>query len=409
MSYSQGYRDKVVIPDKYNTGITISEKELISSDAIDVSTYITKDTQKAYGTVYENILFTGQTTFKTEGCLGITFKNCKFEAKDSESYALIINGTWNNDLYLNFINCEFDGFKSAAVQPQSNTKYLNCKFHNMGADGGKVTSNGGYENCYFYDIGTIDGTHADGIQTTTANEGFYIKNCRFDVVKNGNSGIFFYQEADSKDAVIKDVLINGGNYSIYLGYKYPENNDCTITNLIVENVKIGSGYQYGAFNCNDNNYSSLYSNGNISDQDKLFISSVTYNNGKIKLHVSNYTSTERKLIIKTDKVLEEVNISAHPSYVESQSLSMDNLPIDLEYEIDGNWLVCYDESESNENQIRYVDFLDSASSVPELFKLICDTIRYKKSSNDLILHRNIPAEINSIKETECEDGNEVEY
>lgn len=413
MSYSQGYRDKVVIPDKYNTGITISEDELISAEtAIGLNTYITYSTQKTYGTIYENILFTGQTCFKTANAAGITFKNCKFKANNSEAYALIISGEWRDDLYWNFINCEFDGFKSAAVQPQTNTKYVNCKFHNLGADGGKVTSNGGYENCYFYDIGYVDGAHADGIQTTIVNKNFYIKNCRFDVVKNGNSGIFFWQEADSENAVIKDVLINGGNYSVYLGYKYPEKNDCTITNLNVENVKIGSGYQYGAFNCNDNNYSSLYSDGNISDQTKLFVSSTSYNDGKIKLHVSNYTSAERKLVIKTDKVSKEVNIPAHPSYAESQSLSMDDLPIDLEYEVDGNWLVCYDGSESDENQIRYVDFLNSASSITELFKLICDAIRDKKLSTDLIPHTSIPAEIRSINtssSTEYDNGNEVEY
>lgn len=328
--------------------------------ALGIDGYITKDTQTEHGTDYENILFVGQTVFKTADASGMTFKNCKFKAKDSEPYALAISGNWSNDLYLNFVNCDFEGFASAAVQPQTNTKYTNCVFHNMGADGGKVTSNGGYENCYFYNIGTTDGTHADGVQTTIENENFYIKNCRFDVVKNGNSGIFFYQEGNSKNAIIKDVLINGGNYSIYLGYKYPDKNDCQISDLTVENVKVGNAHQYGAFSCNAKKYSYLYDKGYISDQTELFVSSTSYDNGKIKLHVSNYTSGERTLVVKTDKITKEIAIPAHPSYSESQSLALSDLPIDLEYEVEGKWLTCYDTSESEDNQIRHVDYSDQA-------------------------------------------------
>ena len=168
MNYKERYRDIVIIPDKYNTGITIDENDLIP--AIDAfpsfNGYITSQFQSSYGSEYEGILFTNQTSFKTANTSGIIFKNCKFKAVETSPYALNLSGTWNDDLYWKFINCEFDGYSSAAVQPQNNTTFINCKFHNLGSDGGKVTSNGGYENCYFYDIGNTDGSHADGIQTT---------------------------------------------------------------------------------------------------------------------------------------------------------------------------------------------------------------------------------------------------
>lgn len=360
-----------------------------ANTALGIDGYITKDTQTEHGIVYENMLFLGQTVFKTAGASGMTFQNCKFKAENAEPYALIISGDWSSDLYFNFVNCEFEGFSSAAVQPQSNTKYTGCVFHNMGADGGKATSNGGYENCYFYDIGTTDGTHADGIQTTIANKGFYIKNCRFDVVKNGNSGIFFYQEADSKDAVIKDVIINGGNYSVYLGYKYPEKNDCSITGLSVENVKVGSASQYGAFSCNAKKYSYLYDKGYISDQNELFVSSTSYSDGKIKFHVSNYTASERTLVVKTDKVTKEFVIPAHPSHTAAQSLSMSDLPIDLEYEVEGSWITCYDSSESEDNQIRHADYSDGVVTfgyrdkvvIPDKYNTGCDESKLVSKSD----------------------------
>lgn len=397
MGYTQGYRDIVVIPDKFNTGLTIDENKLIpTSEAFpNWDGYFTSAFQVNYGTEYENILFENQMSFKSSCPSGVTFKNCKFTT-NSNAYALIVSGTWNDNLYWNFINCEFEGFTSAAVQPQHRTKFINCKFHNLGSDGGKVTSYGGYENCYFYDIGHKDSAHADGIQTTGENNDFYIKNCRFDIVQNGNAGIFFIQEANSDNAVIKDVLINGGNYSFYLGRKDTTNTNYGITNLSMDNIKIGDIYHFGKTNCNMEEYIDTIKNA-VSDQDKLFVSSVFQNNGKIRLYVTNYTLTERKLIVRTDKGVNEFMIPAHPSWDDSQLLTMNELPVDLAYEVDGNYVICYDTAISEENQIRYATFETDTITIQKLFKQICDAIREKEGTTDLINHLDIPQRILNLK------------
>ena len=83
MIHKANYRDKVVIPDKFNTGIQIPESSLVPISTLVPSWdgYITSQVISALGSnVIEGVLFRGQTTFKTSTGQGITFKNCKFSA-----------------------------------------------------------------------------------------------------------------------------------------------------------------------------------------------------------------------------------------------------------------------------------------------------------------------------------------
>lgn len=397
MIHELGYRDKVIIPDKYNTGVE-NESALIPVaqkfpgwDGYMTATTITSNG----GYVFENIIFTNTIAIKASQIShALYFKNCKFDG--ATSYAVSNSGDWNNSMELFFDHCEFSGYTSAAVKPFDKTIFRNCKIHHMPSDGLKGgLSNGGFENCYIYDIGYNNPeAHADGVQTTGGNTNLYIKNCRFDVPTTkdnvGNAGIFFVQEYDSVDAEIKDILINGGNYSLYIGIK--EEKTATIIGLTGSNIKIGASYAYGRANITDAQYQNWNSNGTITDQDKLFASSVfTGANGKIKVIVSNYTESARTLILVSDKETQTYTVPAHPTSEQLSNLTFADLPYDLEYEIEGNYVICYDGSISDVNEIRF-----AYATVKQLFSDIADAVRSKTGSQDLIPRQSLPEEISNM-------------
>lgn len=385
-THTIGYRDKVVIPDKYNTGARVSTFTDKTS-----MVYIEKSSPRTYNGCH----FKGQLVVKF-GSAYITdalyFKDCKFT--NGGSYCMTIMNAdiqlETNELY--FENCEFDGFDSCCVSPGFKRMYFkNCKIHNSKGDGGKGFYHGGYENCYFYDIGKSSGAHADGIQTTAELNGFYMKNCRMDVVTTtenvGNAGLFFIQEHDATNVVVKDLMMNGGNYTFYIGTKEGVSPTPVLTNVTGENIKIGAAYTYGKFNASSQ-FENWATNGTVTDQDKLFVSSVYKGtNGKIKVHVTNYTLGARTLVMVSDE--ETVTETIPACY--SSGHTFDDYPFDLEYEIDGNYVTCYDTSVSAENQIRF-----QYCSVNELFGDIADAVRAKRGTSDDIYRVDLPYEISQI-------------
>lgn len=401
MGYTYGYRDNVIIPDKYNTGCRgelTSMADFFGSYYKEGSTmYITSSLQNALGTVYENIDFTSVVNLNKTNLRPMTFRNCRFNI--TATYAVNTGSNFlTNDIEVVFENCEFSGQTSACVQPTAKFKMINCKIHDMGSDGGKVFDNGLYENCYFYNIGMTDGAHADGIQITGTNNNFSIINCRFDVPSytgySSNSGIFFVLEGDSYNSVIKDCVMTGGNYTFYYGRKDIESS-VAIEGNVVNNIIIGCSYRYGILNDNSNSFD----HNEVKAADKLFVSSVYKENGKIKLLVTNYTNTEKVLKLVTDSGITSVTIPACPLCNDGLAYTtLSDFPFDIEIEVDGNYVVCYDTEISEENQIRYVTFVeDNSITVPKLFKQICDAIREKNGKSGLIKHTDIPQEINSIK------------
>lgn len=402
MIHELGYRDKVIIPDKYNTGpvagtVFISANEYLHDPSTYI--YIGGKTISDYGDTFENLRFTHTVVFKKgTGQINqpVYFKNCLFDA-EFDTYCFSTNGTGGDSQFkLIFDHCEFKRFGSAANQPGGTQIFTNCKIHTSHGDGGKGSiDNGGFENCYFYDLGyDSPSAHADGIQTTGGNTNFYIKNCRFDVPVTqdnvSNAGIFFVQEYDSVNAEIKDILINGGNYSLYIGIK--EGKTATITGLTGSNIKIGASYTYGRASITDAQYQNWNSNGTITNQDKLFVSSVFMGaNGKIKVIVSNYTESARTLILVSDKETQTYTVPAHPTSEQLSNLTFDDLPYDLEYEVEGNYVICYDGSISDANEIRF-----AYATVSQLFSDIADAVRTKTGSQDLIPRQGLPKEISSI-------------
>ena len=389
-THTIGYRDKVVIPDKYNTGPRVSSFTDKTS-----MVYIGKNDPRSYTGCH----FKGQLAVKF-GSAYITdalyFTDCLFT--NGGTYCLSASNPSlqleTNAIY--FENCEFYGFNSACVSPQIRRMYFkNCKMHKSGGDGGKGFLHGGYENCYFYDIGRSDGAHADGIQTTAGLNGFYMKNCRMDVPSTsesvGNAGLFFIQEADATDVVVKDLMMNGGNYTFYIGTKGGIEPVPVLTNVTGENIKIGEAYTYGRFNSSAQ-FHDWITDGTVTNQDKLFVSSVYKDaSGVIKVHVTNYTLSQRTLIMVSDEETITQTIPACYSSSEGKNHTFDEFPYDLEYEIHGIYVTCYDTSISAENQIRF-----QYCSVSELFGDIADAVRSKRGISDDIYRVDLPYEISQI-------------
>ncbi|MBO7535762.1 MAG: hypothetical protein J6T34_01285 [Bacilli bacterium] len=397
MIHQANYRDKVVIPDKFNTGIQIPESSLVPITTLipSWSGYITSQVISALGSnVIEGVLFEGQTTFKTATGQGVTFINCKFVAKSSSPYAMIFNGDWSSSLYVHFINCEFSGYQSAAIQPPpSNMIVKNCKIHDMGSDGAKGGfDDGGYENCYIYKCGLSDGAHADGIQTTGSQRNFYIRNCRFDMPKTSecvsNAGLFYTQEYPAVDCEIRDVLIFGGGYAFYLGEK--EGSQGSITNLTSSNIKIGYGEHYGLFYCNDSQFSNYTSNGTITRQDKIFVSSVFKDVDGVKVVATNYTNSDRTLVCVTDVDTYTFTVPALPAYADSLQTPFADFDFDNVYTVQGTYVICYDTSVSDANEIRY-----QIVDVNTLFTSIGDAVRSQRSETEIYARTDLPYKIYS--------------
>lgn len=400
MTYTQGYRDTVVIPDKYNTGCKgelVSMADFFGSYYTEgTAFYITSALQTALGTVYENIDFSEVVNLNKKSIQSMVFRNCRFSKTAPYNVATGTNFE-SNDIEVVFENCEFLNATSASVQPSPKIRMINCKIHDVGSDGGKVFDNGSYENCYIYNIGMTDGAHADGIQVTTANSNFSIKNCRFDVETYGayvsNAALFFLLEGDCYNSIVKDCVMNGGGYTMYYGRKNPDaETPVALENNTVENIVVGCGYHFQKLNDN----SDSFDHSEVKDAEKLFVSSVYQEDGKIKLLATNYTASEKVLVVVTNKETKQVTIPKCPSYEEGRLLtSISDFPFDVEVEVSGNYVVCYDTEVSEENQIRFVEFsaTQTYETVSDLFKDICDAIREKTQTSEPIKHTDIPEKI----------------
>lgn len=397
MVHELGYRDKVIIPDKYNTGcnpaLLVPVEQVISG----WNTYLYNTIFTTLGTyTLENVLFTGTINFKSNVNHPVTFKNCKFDGLGTSTQAFVLSGQWGDNNAWIFENCEFTGYGSNAFQPHDRCVAKNCYFHHMGADGAKAFSNGGYENCYFYELGLGAGAHADGIQTTIGIENFYVKNCRFDMPATAscvsNSGIFFFQESgDAVDCELSDILIEGGGYAVYLGLKNTSSG-YEITDLVGRNIKIGHNYHYNLFLCNYAEYEDWVNDGIISTQDKIFVSSVYKGtDGKIKVHATNYTTSDRTMVMVTDKETKSVTVPANYNYSDGIQHEIEDFNFDVEFECDGDYVICYDTSVSDANEIRF-----QYCSVKKLFTDIADTIRSKTGDTDEIYRCNLPKEIDGL-------------
>lgn len=422
-NYTQGFYDLNVIPDPYNTGAKgtltpVNEVEYLMSENIAQGStwYVTKSITNINNGIFENIDFGNVCVFinKSDTPDIIEFINCNFEGDGSLTYA-IQQGFTNYSLGKKVIcrNCTFQKFNSSAINSAPNMELYNCYIRGNGGDGIKGCCSI-IKNCYIADNGYAENAHADGIQIsgiTNYVENISIENCRFENLEivNGNnphlsnSGIFFSLESlanmGSDGASLKNIYINGGGYSIYLGTKSGE-----ITNLYTENIQIGCSKRYE--NVYPSKEATQFLSENVYDSNGLYVSSVWKEDDKVKLCVTNYTNQESVLTIITDNNRYTFNISACPTYEQYINVYTDQkeAPFNLVKEIPKcSYLVCYDGDVSIDNQIRYVVFEEKYNTISELFKDICNSVRQKDGSTELIEHQNLPLRIMQINNSAYEE------
>ena len=362
-------RDRLIIPDKYNTGChgTLT-KFNVSTDTSGIgwrdnttmidfnSSNSVKNLQDNQVIVFENYDFTDYAAFDFylanayssdksyyKDNLRFVFKNCLFLAV-TQSYAF----PEETNISLEFYDCSFSKITmNKAIVDRcliGNRTYYKSIISNYdpGADGGTIL--GGHvnlRNSYIMDIEveteTQSSAHLDGIQMHYAGTDVHIYNCRFECFdmpyeySSGNwSYSLFFENSCSNSSLNYCMFHGGGYYNVSL--------------LKAENQNFANNFITSA---NDYN-SPCYPNADryqMTDEwadyiDTLLVSSVWVDGNKIKICYSNDLNSERTLKIVTDTnvtITETVPACPTRSGATSQTVSKwSDLPFDLIKEIDAS-------------------------------------------------------------------------
>ena len=238
--------DKIVIPDKYNTGIMSKVEELekvpVATNWIEPNTQTLfkwtgpnyqVDTTKDCGNniLLENkyfeysIVFTKQSAVENKKTY--TFKNCKFRNVRTEFFS-------SENVIFKFENCSFTGFAG------SDAIFDKCYFGGTTSDGMNPFQNIRVTNSFFSDFSKTTETtatnkiHSDGIQMYGDSKNLkdvkdiYFYNCRVEIPgflftqTNGavNAAIMLQPEfGDLYNVEFKKCIVNGGGYTIYINSK----------------------------------------------------------------------------------------------------------------------------------------------------------------------------------------------
>ncbi len=106
-------------------------------------------------------------------------------------------------------------------------------------DGMKVGDNTTILDSYIHNLRVGGGSHNDGIQGT-GGSGYLIKGNNITQTPGENSAIILGEEFGPMDnAVIDGNWLDGGNYTIYIGY------GTTNPNATITNNRFGRSYNYG--------------------------------------------------------------------------------------------------------------------------------------------------------------------
>lgn len=406
--YFKGYRDVVVIPDEYNTGIDIQScTDAISEPDDKGYIYAGDNPRVGFKAGSSNLVLNGSICTKLgatghelvhnvdfgttrvgnlgefpSDLLSITFENCKFNDVDFSSIGIP----------LIFKHCDFTsqaGFANAEV--------VKCAFHHQGTDAIHInkrdyeTDKVTIKDSYVYDISTQDnkkGTHLDGVHMTGDNSltvvngstdilpDLELNNVRFSVsaipkyidtstdTGHLNSAIYVQGlRAAVRNVTIKDVIIDvAGRYApirIADGLNVAPHN----ANIVLDNVITADSYNRVLY-YDTQDYVHVTSSGISS---KIFVSSVINDNDGVKIYVTNLSQNQRTFKVVTNKGESSYTIDATPNYATMQEdsayaeLDYADLPLNVEYNLgtDVEYVVVYDGDE----QVRYVEI--SESSAPD--------------------------------------------
>lgn len=371
-----GYYDKNIIPDKFNTGCydtSVLEKINVAcvADGVEyrmgdngntvvIDLYYGKNNAEiADEVVIRNKDFSDKklairNAARTEKKHVIRFENCVFGH-------VAVDYSQNMADYC-FDDCTIEHFTG------SNSIFDKCFFGGSGYDGMNPFQNVTVKNCYFagYPQYNEQGKHSDAMQVfgkaDIDAENILFQNCRIEIpILDRNSSrtinaCFMVQleYSNGRNFLFEDCIINGGGYSIYA---HAVKGDWTMDNIVFRNISIGSGHLFGDL------YPDIDENivfDNLYDTEKLYVASVWKDSeGKIHLSVSNDTAEDRTLLIVTENGKQAFTIPSKNTSVAAGAKEYCDLAIDMEIvpvDATSGWVVCYDGEETKENQIRYVNW-----------------------------------------------------
>lgn len=419
MRVSETEADKLVIPDKYNTGAK-GELTPITSDCYisGVRIATTGGTARKLDLYYQPASVTVPSVLLIENCdfssadfkfynadlvekdTQVIFRNCKFK-----SYTISGFGKVNHK----FEQCTFTHFLGG------NAEFTNCYFGG-GTDGDGINplANCTFNNCMIADLiqtsEVASSKHIDGYQifgdtNGKDNTNIHMSNCRFELpylpytTASGAlncplSIIMRYSNADN--ITFKDCYINGGLYYALMVVS----NGNTITNMNFSNIHIGESSK-SAYICDDS-YRELIKN-NVKMTDSLYVGSVTKDKDGIHISVTNDTSKERTLRIITENGFQDINIEACPKGInlEKDSMNYSDFPFDIDVRIDdAMWVVCYDMTDTAK-QIRFLNWGTEQVFVPYDCVISEEIV-------DVEMNTNLsPSESEKVEESVKEDVNSV--
>ncbi len=377
--------DGQVIPDKYNTGCNES---LLTTKVVEAGEYFGV-TISNYGTKGKAIYY------KTTTPTSIVFENVDFSSDD---FIIAKEGEVTKDSTIVFRNCKFGSFTTAHLGDAkvhhyfencsfihfagSNSTFRNCYF-GSGSDGDGINP---YRNCFFYDCMIADlvkpsetgeSNHVDGFQVFGDSSAYkldctniHLENCRFEVPNipySSAAGIlncpitFTMRYSNASHVSFKDCIVNGGTYYSIMLYS----DTFTFDDVTMENISVG-GSRKSANVIGDEPMEAQLTN--VHDTQYLYAASVWRDSNAIHVSVTNDTNQERALKVVTSNDTYYFTIPACPISVNipTDSMNYEDFPFDMDIQVPlADWVVCYDVTNNESEQIRFVNWLDSDVYVVE--------------------------------------------
>lgn len=435
---TKGYRDEVIIPDKYNTGVnninvenvelfeiieTVTVNDIkfsVSDDMIYINYHSNKNLPD--DVIIENLHFPKEFGLKEfanyPNAKKITFNNCKFHSFKNTVTAA--NGNPNSNKII-FNNCTISG---ASVQV-NNCDFNNCFFGNQMSDAINPFGNNHFNNCYIANIPNMSGgvgLHIDGVQIFGSygfradnihfnNIRFSLPNFRYDELEGQayvSAAIFVSLERNHADNLtFKDIMIDAGGR--WTPLRCGENvKGLDVTNILFKNVKLSDTYPkvHGGI-------SSQATEIDSSLQTDLYVSSV-WKDTDNKTHIicTNCTKTDKTLKVKTNVGEYTFDIGRSPTPVELaeddnyKNYTFEDMPYDVEFIIneDINYLICYD----SDTQIRFVNFTNEDVYLPTNTSSADLSNHYTKSEvNELINNLAVSSGSRWANKTLCAFGTSI--
>lgn len=373
--------DKVLIPDKYNTGAT-GNLQIAEQGAVIEGIQFAIGNNGTYNCLdfaYRNLDVEGEVVFRNYDFsqwtvaaynenmvvrnITVKFENCKFSS--------FISGKADCTISYEFSNCTFEHFDG------SNASFYNCMFTGGFSDGMVPFRNVTVQSCYFLDkasdLAEGKGLHTDGTQMYGYKDidvqNIYFDNCRFEIpaidmgddAASVNACIMLQMEYSNAESLsFTNCILNGGGYSLYA---WSKSDTCILSDILFENIRIGSADKFGAI------YPIIGEGvtfNDITGTDTLYVSSVWREDEKAYIVVSNDTLTDRVLVVYTDNNVYSYLIPACPSVEAEKDFS--NYPFDIRIELPEacEYLICFDASKAGRaEQIRFVNWGNESVYLPE--------------------------------------------